>query len=717
MTFRLVLANPREPKSRRRCCASQKWSFLLAACAVWGLSACARRREAPHLNVILITVDTLRADHLGCYGDRSVETPAIDSLARDGVLFAKAVAQVPLTGPSHAAILTGTYPMWNGFRGWRDRGLRTDVPTLAEVFKVHNYATAAFVSAFVLDSMWGLNRGFDVYDDRFNAQDYQTIQRGDLRRRAEETIDHAIAWLRSPGPQPFFLWLHLYDPHLPYDPPEPFKTRYRGRLYDGEVAYADQQLGRFFDFLKSQDLYASSLIVLTSDHGEGLGEHQEQDHGFFIYNSTAHVPLIVKLPSGRTPVRRTAPEVVNTLDIAPTLTRVSGLPDAETRSFQGQSLLALMEKGGSPRYGFSESTYARDVVGAHILFGVETDQYHFIRAPEEELYDLEHDPGELHNIVREKPAVAQAMRETVEVIRSRFHPPQEATGQTGGLSPEAVEKLRSLGYVSVSSAKSVPEDDAKAADPKQAIDAYNKLLQAMTLAESGRHQEANQVLEMLGARHPQLHIVPLLEGDNYYAMGQAQDAIIHYRRALELDPSSGQAAAGLGAAAYRAGEIDQAAKAYELALQLNANDFMNRLALAKVYWRLNKLDAAATQQRIVIHSHPQYAEAYAEYGETLVQMRRFVEALPALRKGIELGHRDAMVYNILGNTLAALGNAEEARHAYEQAIQLDAKYVEAYANLAVVYIGMGKLEKAREYFQGACRLNESVCRQLAPRFH
>jgi len=692
--------------------------LLLAVCAICSLSSCPSRPEAPHLNVILITVDTLRADHLGCYGNSSIETPTMDALARDRVLFAKAISQVPLTGPSHAAILTGTYPMWNGFRGWMDRGLPTGVPTLAEAFRAHGYATAAFVSAFVLDSMWGLNRGFDVYDDRFKAQDYQTIQRGDLRRRGEETIDHAVAWLRSPRSPPFFLWVHLYDPHLPYDPPEPFKTRYHGRLYDGAVAYADQQLGRFFDFLKGQDLYASSLIVLTSDHGEGLGEHQEWDHGFFIYNSTAHVPLIVKLPSGHRPPRRAVSEVVNTLDIAPTLARLSGLPDVETRSFQGQSLLTLMEKGESPRYGFSESTYGRDVVGAHTLFGVQTDQYHYIRAPVEELYDLERDPRELHNIVRDKPAVAQALRETVETIRSRFRPSPEAPGQAGGgLSPEAVEKLRSLGYVSVSSAKSVPEDDPQASDPKHEIDAYNTMLRAMTLAESAKYQEANHVLETLKARHPQLYMVPLLEGDNCYAMGKARDAVTHYRRALELNPGSGQAAAGLGAAAYQAGETDEAAKAYELALQLNPNDFMTRLALARVYWRLNKPDAAAAQQQTVIQSHPQFAQAYAEYGETLVQMRRFTGALPALERGIELGWREAMVYNVLGNTLAALGNTDEARRAYEQAIQRDAKYVDAYANLAVIYIGTRQQQKARQYFQEACRLSDSVCRQLAPRFH
>ncbi len=689
-------------QSLGRGAAVPSWlSLCLVLGVVLGLNSCTSRQpEAPRLNVILITVDTLRADHVGCYGNSAVETPAMDGLARDGVMFTHAVAQVPLTAPSHAAILTGTYPVWNGLRDWSDHRLRPGVPTLAEIFKSHGYTTAAFVSAFVLDSMWGLNRGFDVYDDWFKAEEYRKAQHQGVERRADETVDHSIAWLKSLNARPFFLWVHLYDPHSPYDPPEPFRTRFRGRLYDGEVAFTDHEIGRFFDFLKSQNLYGPSLIVLTSDHGEGLGEHQEEDHGFFIYNATVHVPLIVKLPAGHASGRRLVPDVVNSVDIAPTLVRLSGFPTTDARTFQGQSLLSLMESGSASasRNGFSESLYPRNFLGAHTLFGVQTGQYHYIEAPREELYDLASDPAELQD------------------IRARYRRPTEAAGQSPGLTPEAIEKLRSLGYVSLSSAKPFSEDDPSAPDPKDTIRAYNRIMKATALAESGRLREANRVLAALAAEHPKVYLLPFLEGENLLAMGQARKAMAFYRRSLQLNPGYDQAAIGLGRAAYRAEENSEAAKAYQLALELNPHDFLARLALARVDWRLKQLDSAAAEQQTVLRSHPQFAQAHADYGVTLVHMHRFGEAIPSLEKGIGLGYRDAMAYNFLGNAYAATGRTDDAVGAYQQATQIDATYPTAFVNLALLYAQKGERAKAREYFQKACRLNEELCRALAPRF-
>jgi arylsulfatase A-like enzyme/Flp pilus assembly protein TadD len=670
------------------------------------------------LNVILVTVDTLRADHLGCYGDANIETPVIDSLARDGVVFGRAVSQVPLTGPSHAALLTGTYPFWNGFQSWSDPGLRPGVPTLAEILKQHDYTTAAFVSAFVLDSMWGLNRGFDLYDDWFRPQDYQTMRNNDVRRRGGETIDHVLDWLKLPPRQPFFLWVHLYDPHLPYDPPEPFKTKYRSHFYDGEIAYDDQQLGRLFKFLKDQGLYGSSLIVLASDHGEGLGEHQERDHGFFIYNSTVRVPLIIKLPAGRPPGPKSISQVVNIVDVAPTVARLNGIPDTETRSFQGQSLAPLTEGGGEgpPRFGLSESLYPQDLLNAHSLVGVQTARYAYIQGAREELYDLESDPGEKRNIVHESAGVAVSLRQVASALRTRYQPPREAAAQAGNLSHEVVEKLQSLGYVGASRPPNGNAENPHAADPLDEIETYNQLLRATTLAQFGRFQESNQVLLGLASTHPQLYIVAFMQGQNSLALGQAKAAEVHLRKALDINPVSTQAVFSLGQASYAVGDSAGAAKAYELALQLNPQDFLTQLALAKTYWRLKRLPEAASLQEHVLKSHPQFAQAYAEYGETLVQLRRLQEAVSAMRKSIDLGYRDAFLYNVLGNALDALGNGAEARQAYEDAIKINADYVEPYANLAVLWDRLGDRHKAQGYFEEACRRNASVCRQLAPRF-
>jgi arylsulfatase A-like enzyme/Flp pilus assembly protein TadD len=615
-------------------------------------------------------------------------------------------------------LLTGTYPFWNGFQSWSDPGLRANVPTLAEIFKQHGYTTAAFVSAFVLDSMWGLGRGFDLYDDWFRAQDYQAMQNNDVRRRGGETIDHVLDWLKQRPRQPFFLWVHLYDPHLPYDPPEPFKTKYRSHLYDGEIAYDDQQLGRLFEFLKGQGLFSSSLIVLTSDHGEGLGEHQERDHGFFIYNSTVRVPLIIKLPSGRSSGPGSISQVVNTVDIAPTVTGLSGILNPATQSFQGQSLVPLIQGGGEgrPRYGFSESLDPRDLLNAHSLVGVQTARYAYIRGAREELYDLDRDPGEKHNILGENPAMAASLRQAARDLRTRFQPPAHTAPQGGSLSSEAIEKLRSLGYVSVSRAPNDNAEDPHAADPLDEIGTYNQLLRATTLAQLGRYREANQVLLSLASTHPHVYIVEFTEGQNSLAMGQPKEAQEHLRRALELDPASTQAAFSLGRASYAIGDNAGAAKAYELALQLNPQDFLTQLALAKAYWRLKRLPDAASLQEQVLKSHPRFAQAYAEYGETLVQMQRFQEAVRAMQKSLELGYRDAFLYNVLGNALAALGNSQDARNAYEQAIQIEVNYAEPYANLAVLWDRLGDHNKAQKYFEETCQRSVGVCRQLAPRF-
>lgn len=713
------LAGGGKPGRAARLGGSGPVFLKIVAAFAFFLSSCSPTAKAPPPNVILITIDTLRADRLGCYGNTQVETPTMDALARDGVLFEKAIAQVPLTTPSHAAILTGTYPIWNGMRDWSDPGLRSDVPTLAEIFKRQGYITAAFVSAFVLDSMWGLSRGFDHYDDWFETQDYQLAKRQSVERSADKTVDRSIAWLQSRRPGPFFLWVHLYDPHAPYRPPEPFKSRYRDRPYDGEVAYTDQELGRFLNFLKTQNLYATSLIVLTSDHGESLGEHQEQEHGFFIYNSTVHVPLIVKFPAGYAPMQRSVSPAVNTVDIAPTVIQFCAFPSSDMSTFQGHSLLGLVKPGpaGATRYGYSESLYPGNFFGSHALFGVQTERYHYIRAPREELYDLEQDPAEQRNILGEKRSVAHSLREVFEGALTRFKPAAGESEQGGIADPETVEKLRSLGYVSLSRPRRPgAEFDPAAPDPKDTIGAYNQVMRAGELSGKGRFRDTNAVLAGLAHKYPQDYLLPFLQGENHMEAGDARAARGYFRRALELNPRFDQAAMGLGRAAYAVEENTEAAKAYELALQLNPRNFLARLALAKAYWRLNRLAEAAEEQLQVLGAHPHFAQGHADYGISLVRLGRHTEALPALLKGIELGYQDAVVYNFLGNAYAAMGQTPEALKAYEKAVSLDPRYPTAYVNLALIYADLGQHEKSRQYYREVCRLNAELCRQVAARF-
>jgi arylsulfatase A-like enzyme len=278
-----------------------KRGFRLLALVLASAVTCAAGTPSarkPRPNVLLITIDTVRADHLGCYGAKDIQTPTLDALARDGILFERAISQVPLTWPSHAVILTGLYPFQNGVQDFTGQPLDARFRSLAQAFQKNGYATGAVVSAFVLDRSWGLARGFDFYDDAFAPEAFVNRDLGLVDRRAGESVTRALAWLKKNPRRPFLFWLHLYDPHSPYDPPEPYRTQYQGHPYDGEIAYADHELGRVIAWLKQTQLYNQTLIVFLSDHGESLGEHGEHEHGFFVYNATVHIPLIVKPAAG-----------------------------------------------------------------------------------------------------------------------------------------------------------------------------------------------------------------------------------------------------------------------------------------------------------------------------------------------------------------------------------------------------------------------------------
>ena len=317
-----------------------------------------RLMKGREFNYILITVDTLRADRIHCYGFPSVETPTMDLFASRGVLFEKCIAQTPLTLPSHTSLLTGTYPL---FHGVRDNGgflVPQELVTLAEVFKKKDYKTSAFVAAYVLDSKWGLNQGFDTYFDQFDLSKYKSISLGNVQRRGDEVIDEALRWLGQHKNERFFSWVHLYDPHTPYEPPSPFREKYPNRPYVGEIAYADYQLGRLWEYLEENNLIDNTILIFTADHGESLGEHQESTHGFFIYQEGIHVPLIFVTPfDDLHGIRRE--EVVSLVDIMPTVLEMDGVPFPS--QVQGKSLLPLFfgEKENKASFAYAETYYPR----------------------------------------------------------------------------------------------------------------------------------------------------------------------------------------------------------------------------------------------------------------------------------------------------------------------------------------------------------------------
>ncbi len=315
--------------------------LILILTAFAALHAAAQTPAKPPLNVVLITIDTLRADHLGCYGYKQIKTPNIDGLAADGVRFESAFAVVPVTLPSHSSMLTGTYPMLSGMHDFSGNKLSPLQPTLASVLKQAGYETGAVIGAAVLDSRFGLNQGFDFYYDHFDFSRLDEANLDEMERPGNVVADVALDWLAKNSQKKFFLWMHLYDPHFPYRPPEPYSREYAAQPYDGEIAFADEQVGRLLRFLKEKGIYRNTVIVLCGDHGESLGEHSEKTHGFFIYNATMHVPLIIRLPENRpreNAAARTVADPVSLVDLMPT---VLGAVGVEIPSqVQGRSLLA-----------------------------------------------------------------------------------------------------------------------------------------------------------------------------------------------------------------------------------------------------------------------------------------------------------------------------------------------------------------------------------------
>jgi arylsulfatase A-like enzyme/Tfp pilus assembly protein PilF len=686
-----------------------------------GLSQSDSTRTINPTPVVLITVDTLRWDRLGCYGAHSVRTPAMDTLAAQGARFENALAQVPITFPSHTVILSGTYPMYNGARHYTSPHLLPSVGLLPEAFQRHGYDTAAFVSSFVLSSSWGLNRGFQVYDDHFGLQQNVMRNAEEVERRADETVGHLLAWFqaraqRDPAPRPFFVWLHLYDPHSPYDPPEPFHGQYAGRLYDGEVAFADSQIARLFDYLRKSGLYDRALIVLLADHGESLGEHGEDEHSFFIYNSTLHVPLIFKLPRGEG-VPRVIRRPVATIDVAPTILELLHLRDPLTRQFQGTSLASDILGGGaaSARPVYSETYYARDSLGWSELRCLTTDRFKYIQAPHPEVYDLAKDPQELRNLYGERTTLAGALREQLMDIERRYSSTQTAAAGPP-LPPETVEKLRSLGYLAYS-APVQPASAGPLPDPKDRLKVYKAIQRARLLNSVGRSEEANALLETIASEEPHFYLIPFLQAESFAQAHRWDDAERSYQACLKLNPAFEQAIMGL-AYLYLRDEAD-ATKAkpwLDLAVHRNPHNITAYYDLGVIArWEKNNQEAYRYFLKAV-EENPDYANSQQELGITLVDLMRYEESLGPLSRAESLGQEDPRLDQYFGTALANVGRFKDAVDHYQKALKLRPDFAEARLSLALTYLNLGDRPDATREFRTLCRQNGSLCEQYRQQF-
>ena len=502
---------------------------VAVAVAVVVSMGCRRLPAGAPPDILLITVDTTRADHIGAYGDREARTPRIDRLASEGVLFERAIAAAPITLPAHASILTGRYPFAHGVRNNGNFSLN-DQSTLATWLHGRGYRTAAFVSAFVLDRRFGLNAGFDHYDDRMDDSsgrnaapadggDRATASAGGgggaapqivtKERRGDRTARAAIDWLNANGrdERPWFVWVHLYDPHDPYDPPSPLREAFATRPYDGEIAFADEAIGSVLDAVAGLGRPAPPLVAVVGDHGESLGEHDEATHGVFVYDATLRVPMLVAWP-GRLPAGARVAGIVRGVDLAPTLLELA--VHAVPEKIDGLSLVSVMHernRSGAPATSdplvpgsaYSETYFPLFNMNWAPLRALQDDRWKFIDAPDPELYDLSADAREQTNLAAREPARAAALKRALDGITG---------GQTGAMSErpmdaETAQKLAALGYVGASNRGVAPSSDGTHPDPKSMIGVFNRLQQANAALQRGRLGEAEAIAREVHAREPE----------------------------------------------------------------------------------------------------------------------------------------------------------------------------------------------------------------------
>ncbi|PYY10029.1 MAG: hypothetical protein DMG69_08455 [Acidobacteria bacterium] len=622
-------------------------------------------------DMFLVTIDTLRADHVHCYGYSQISTPALDSLANDGIRFDRAFTPSPLTNTSHTTILTGLLPSAHGVTDFAVP-LATAHATWAELLRKQGYQTAAFIGAIILDSKTlapGLDRGFDFYDNF--PQHIQSMSRwGRVERRGMEVVRHAEGWLDTHRAGAHFVWVHLYDPHDPYEPPPPYSHIYKDRLYDGEIAYADFALGHFVAYLKQQHWYDEALIIAVGDHGEGLGQHQEETHGIFLYDSTLHVPLIVKLP-GQGKAGKNVAAQVRTTDLLPTVLDWLGI--AAPAELNGQSLRAyLVVNEVADRTSFGETDYPLRF-GWAPLRSVREGGFKFIEAPRPELYDLRADPLEAHNKYAPWDPTVQRLRASMAELRAKFRPYQLSSPAAVGKG--TTDELRALGYLGPPDALSstnVPEPSLLP-DPKDKIQEQNLLHAAMLASENNLVNDARSALNKVLEMDPESPTALLQLGQLELDSGNGQKAAYYLRKACEVRPDDAAADFYYAAALNLTGDLASARDALEGSLQLQPSQFPARLLLGQIFLKLGNPKAAEDQFQAALLLEPRNAEAQLELAKALIASREFSDAEMQLRSLSKIQPKNPDVYEWLSKAYSGLGKKQDEERAQQRARELKAK--------------------------------------------
>jgi choline-sulfatase len=647
------------------------------------------RRERP--NVLVVTIDTLRADRLGCYGFGLAHTPAIDRLAADGVRCADVATSAPITLPAHCSIMTGLYPPAHGVRDNGNYALGPEAVTLAERLRAAGYRTGAFVSAAVLARRYGLDQGFDVYDDDLWSEDDPQLFM--IRERpAARTVDRALAWLadrtKNAQPEPFFLWVHLFDPHQPYALRSVDLAALTPTPYDAEVAEADRGVGRIVDWLREHGVLDDTLVVLTADHGESLGEHGEPTHGIFIYDSTIRVPLVWRLPRVL-PSGVTYPGPVRHIDIVPTVLAILGLPGVETT--QGANLLAALQGRTRPLdlAQYSETRLAEEGFGMAPLFGVRHDGRKWIQAPRPELYDLRADRGELRNLYPDDPAAARPLEDVLgSVVADSGR--RELRAPTRQIDRETEEMLHALGYLAP------PEQRAEMAgiDPKDGMVLYAKLQEARQRAQVGEWERAQELLDEVLAVAPENVTARNVLALAAVRKGDLDEAERQYLASLAQRPGQHRVVGALGSIALRRGRLDEAERRFREALDLTPAyvEAMSNLGWVEAA-RGNEAAAEEWYQRAVAVD-PTYPHVYRRLADLYYDRREWSRALEYYRRVLTTLPQYFAVLIQAGNSARFLDDGKAAAEYYAEAgrVRPDS-WIPSY-NLACLRAATGEPEPA-----------------------
>jgi arylsulfatase A-like enzyme/cytochrome c-type biogenesis protein CcmH/NrfG len=699
------------------------------------------RGNTSSYNVLLITADTTRADRLGCYGFTGIRTPIIDGLADVGILFENAYTPAVMTLPAHASIMSGLLPPEHGVRMNGTVNLRPEVETLAEALRAAGYKTGAMVSAAVLDSMFGLDQGFEHYDDNLPESGPHDVFFA--QRPAGAVTDLALAWLNTAREGRWFLWAHYFDPHSPYRPPSPFREQYGSRSYEGEIAYMDSEIGRLLAGVGEMGAADRTIVVFVGDHGEGRGDHGEMSHGVFVYDETSRTPMIVTVPGFVNGPRR-VPSVVRTTDIMPTILDLLRLPSRAGLS--GTSLWPLMAGRAEELEleAYIESAASPLMYGWSPLAALRSGPWKYIHAPSPELYNLIDDPGERKNLIASESATVSQMRERLRDLLSEVRP---VRGEAGvALSPEKEAQLRSLGYTAGAGGEfedALREDPAAImagasfgmVDPKNELDMLRRINRISMAYGSGDFRTAIGLAQELLSEEPGNASVRGLLADSYRGLNMHDEALSEYRTILGQNPRNVNALLNVGWVLIRKGDLRSARSTFEKALSLHPGHTFALSSLADIYFVEGDYKKAMEYYRMVILERPAHwkstvamARIFQEQGmtyESKVFFKRAIEVNPAdLESRLVLGwmqfaeeeYEDALAtldaaalnhpqlaepHLFRGDVLFAMGRVDEAEQSYQTGLQRAPRAPQGYHGLGRIALSRGNREEARRLLEQA----------------